>query len=150
MGVHRIGVLMVSHMSGRAHNPEHAHDGPGAGQWPANGANHFDRSPRPPHLAPGHRHLLALRVVHDYLAGRGVAEAVRRFDSRQLIRAAAAGRYFGLDGLADLLGAAPYASLSQDSAAAFDEEYRRRFATGTEVSDAVARKMVQFPGDFPD
>ena len=142
---------MVSHMSGRAqHNPEHAGHGPGLGNWPINGANHFDRSPRPPHLAPGHRHLIALRVVHDFLTGRGVAEAVRRFDSHQLFRAASAGRYFDLDDLADLLGAARHAAAGPDSAAAFDEEYRRRFVAGTAVSDAVARKMVQFPADFPD
>ena len=142
---------MVSHMSGRAHhNPEHADHALGLGQWPVNSANHFDRSPRPPHLAPGHRHLLALRVVHDFMAGRGVAEAVRRFDSHQLVRAASASRYFDLDGLADLLGAARHAAASPHGAAAFDKEYRRRFVAGTVVSDAVARKMVQFPGDFPD
>lgn len=142
---------MVSHLPGRAHhNPEHADHGPGLGHLPVNGANHFDRSPRPPHLAPGHRHLLALRVVHDFLAGRGVAEAVRRFDESQLFRAASAGRYFHLDELADLLGAARHAVASPDGAAAFDEEYRRRFVAGTAVSDAVARKMVEYPGDFPD
>ncbi len=139
---------MVSDMSGRAHhNPEH---NPRPGHWPVNGANRFDRSPRPAHLAPGHRHMIALRVVHDYLAGRGVAEAVRQLDSRQLTRAASAGRYFDLDDLADLLGGAPRAAVSPDRAAAFDEEYRRRFVAGTAVMDAVSRKMAQFPGDFPD
>jgi len=142
---------MVSHMSGRApHNPEHADHRPGPGHWPVNSANRFDRSPRPRHLAPGHRHLVSLRVVHDYLAGRGVAEAVRRFDSRQLVRAAAAGRYFDLDDLADLFNSAPQAATSPDGAAAFDEEYRRRFVAGTAVSDAVCRKMAQFPADFPE
>jgi hypothetical protein len=142
---------MVNDMPGRArHNPEHAEHGPGPGHWPVNGANRFDRSPRPPHLAAGHRHLIALRVVHDYLAGRGVAEAVRQLDSRQLFRAASAGRYFDLDDLADLLGGAPRAAASPDRAAEFDEEYQRRFVAGTEVTDAVSRKMAQFPGDFPD
>jgi hypothetical protein len=135
---------MVNDMSGRArHNPEHTEHGPGPGHSPINGANRFDRNPRPPHLAAGYRHLIALRVVHDYLAGRGVAEAVRRLESFQLFRAASAGRYFDLDDLADLLGGAP-------RAAEFDEEYRRRFVAGTEVTDAVSRKMAQFPGDFPD
>jgi hypothetical protein len=140
---------MASHLSGRAHNPEHPDHGPGSGQWPVNSANRFDRSPRPPHLAPGHRHLVALRVVHDFLAGRGVVAAVRRFDSRQLVRAAAAGRYFALNDLADLLDRAIEAASTPDGAAEFDEEYQRLFAAGTRVEDAVARKMAQSPVDFP-
>jgi hypothetical protein len=142
---------MVSHTPGPAHhNPEHPDHGPDPGHWPVNSANRFDRSPRPRHLAAGHRHLVALRVVHDCLAGRGVAEAVRRFGSGQLVRAASAGRYFDLDDLADLLCEAPRAAASPDGAAAFDEEYQRRFVAGTVVSDAVSRKMAQVPGDFPD
>jgi hypothetical protein len=140
---------MVSHMPHRAyHNPDHAGPGPaGSPPWPINHANRFDRGPRP-RLAVGDRYLSALRIVHETLAERGVAETIRLFDSRQLARAAEAGRYFDLDDLADLLDHASRAAGVVRDAAAFDDEYQRRFVAGTALRDAVAHKMARYPSDF--
>jgi hypothetical protein len=143
------GVGMVSHLSGRAHhNPEHADQGPPS--CAVNAGSRFDRSPRPPHLSIGHRHARALRLVHEALADLGVQEAVRRLDPWLLTRAAAAARYFGLPDLAGLLDRAEQAAGSTVDAAEFDGAYRRSFASGTAVSDAIARRMAQFPTDFPE
>ncbi len=141
---------MVSHMSGRSpHNPEHAaHSSVGAARWPVNCATRFDRHPPLPRLATGHRNLSALRVVHEALALWGLAEAVRLFDDRQLVRAAAAARYFELDDLAVLLERAGTAAGTGPAATAFDNEYRR-FVTGTALWDAINRTMAERPADFP-
>jgi hypothetical protein len=140
---------MVSHTSGQ--NPDHAGPGPaGPTHWPVNSANRFDRGPRPPLLPTGHRHRSSLRMVHEMLACRGVVEAVRLFDAGQLARAAEASRYFELEDLADLLDRARNAAQTAQAAEAFDEEYRRRFVTGTAMTDAVAHKMTQSPSDFPE
>jgi hypothetical protein len=140
---------MVSHLSGRSHhNPDHAGRVSSA-HWPVNSANRFDTGPRLPPLAAGQAHLSALRIVHEAIAERGVAEAVRLFDTRQLSRAAAAGRYFDLNDLADLLNRAARAAGAARDAVAFDDEYRRRFVAGDAVQAAIARKMAQSPSDFP-
>lgn len=141
---------MVSHLSGRAHhNPEHADQGPPS--WAAvNAAHRFDRSPRPPHLSVGHRHLRALRLVHEAFNDLGVVETVERLDPWLLTRAAAAARYFDLSDLADLFDRAGLAADSTVEAAEFDAEYRQGFASGTAVSDAIARRMTQSPTDFPE
>jgi hypothetical protein len=139
-------------MSGRAHhNPEHARPGsPRPAQWPVNSATRFDRSPTLPHLAIGHRHLRALRIAHETIGDRGVLEAVRLLEPRHLTRAAVACRYFDLEDLAELLGRAEQAAGAAPDAAAFDDEYRRRFVAGTAVRDAIARKMAECPADFPE
>jgi hypothetical protein len=140
---------MVSHLSGHAyHNPEHADQGPPA--WAVNAAHRFDRSPRPPHLSVGHRHLRALRLVHEALTDLGVVETVRRLDPWLLTRAAAAARYFDLPDLADLFDRAEHAAGSTVEAADFDADYRQRFASGTTVSDAISHKMTQSPTEFPE
>jgi hypothetical protein len=119
--------------------------------WPVNSANRFDRdSIARPRLPKGQCHLSALRVVHEGLAERGVVDAVRLFDARQLTRATAASRYFELGGLAEMLGRAGRAAGSGPDAASFDKEYRRRFVDGSAVRDAVARKMAQSPSDFQE
>jgi hypothetical protein len=143
------GVGMTSYLSGRAyHNPDHADQGPAS--WFLNVAHRFDRSPRPPHLSAGERHLRALRLVHDALTDLGVVETVRRLDHWMLTRAATAARYFGVEGLADLFDRAERSAGSAVDAAGFDDEYRRRFAAGTAISDAIARKMAESPTDFPE
>jgi hypothetical protein len=143
---------MVSHLSGQAHNPDHAGPcSPGPAHWPVNSANRFDRGGvRRPRLPKGKRHFSALRVVHEALAERGVVDAVHLFDARQLTRATAASRYFELDDLAEMLLRADHAAGSGQDAATFDSEYRRRFADGSAVQDAVARKMAQSPSDFQE
>jgi hypothetical protein len=141
---------MVSHVSGRSHNPDHAGRGSAASaHWPVNSANRFDSGPRLPQLATGHRHLSALRMVHEAIVERGVAEAIQLFDERQLSRAAAAGRYFDLNDLAEFINLAARVAGAAEDAAAFDDEYRRRFVAGDAVRDAVDRKMIQSPSDFP-
>jgi hypothetical protein len=140
---------MTSYLSGRAyHNPEHADQGPRS--WFPNVARRFDRSPRPPHLSVGERHLRALRLVHDALTDLGVVETVRRLDRWMLTRAAMAARYFDIEGLADLFDRAEGSVGSTMDAKDFDDEYRRRFGVGTAISDAVARKMTESPTDFPE
>jgi hypothetical protein len=115
-----------------------------------NVAHRFDRRPRPPHLSVGQRHLRALRPVHDALTDLGVVETVRRLDHWMLTRAATAARYFELEDLAELLDRAERSAGSTVDAKDFDDEYRRRFATGTVLTDAIARKMSQSPTDFPE
>jgi hypothetical protein len=143
---------MVSQVPRRAHNPDHA--GPsstGPAYWPVNSAHRFDRGGiRRARLPKGQRHVSALRVVHEALAERGVADTVRLFDERQLTRATAASRYFELDDLAEMLSRIEDAAGSGQDAASFDNEYRRRFADGNAVRDAVARKMAQSPSDFQE
>jgi hypothetical protein len=143
---------MVSHLPGRAHNPDHAGpSSPGSAHWPVNSGNRFERGgSRPPKLPKGQRHFSALRVVHEALAERGVVDVVRLFDDRQLTRATAASRYFELDGLAEMLSRVGVAADSDPDAASFDREYRRRFVDGSAVWDAVARKMAQSPSDFQE
>lgn len=143
---------MVSHVPGRAHNPDHAGPcSPGPAHWPVNSANRFDRGGvHRSRLPKGQRHVSALRVVHEALAERGVADAIRLFDTRQLTRATAASRYFELDDLAEMLGRAGRVADSGPDAASFDNEYRRRFVDGSAVRDAVARKMAQSPSDFQE
>jgi hypothetical protein len=142
---------MVSHVPGGFHhNPDRSDRGAAAAaHWPVNSANRFDSGPRAPHVATGERHLSALRMVHDAIAERGVAETVRLFDTQQLTRAAAASRYFDLNDLADFINRAGRAAGAREEAAAFDDEYRRRFVAGDAVREAVARKKAQTPSDFP-
>jgi hypothetical protein len=143
---------MVSHISDRrpGHNPEHADQGPPVTPHaPVNIGNRFDRTPRPPHLSPGRRHLHALMLVHDALR-LGVLTAAARLDAHQLNRARTACQYFDLPDLADLLGRAPQMARSQATAAVFDNVYRTRFADGAVLSAAVARKAASTPADFPE
>ncbi len=118
--------------------------------WPVNSTGpSWGSRVRPDRAGIGHQHLRRLLRVHEGLLRSGVAAAVTALTMREVAEAAAACRYFELDGLADLLMRVPDAASSARTAQVFDAIYRERASAGVGLSGAVRQKIACRPADFP-
>jgi hypothetical protein len=103
-------------------------------------------------LSPGDRALEAMLAFHGQAMNGGVLDALEYFGSDRLEDAEAGYRYFGLEGVADLLNEAKSTSKADDDLDLWEAELDRRYsAIVPNDSTLVARFEMIFrrsPSEF--